>query len=352
TGHATITVTAADGCVPSAGRFRAGGISLHVINKDATAVTEVEVLSGSRIVGEKENVPPGFSGDFAVTLPAGAYTLFCPGATPERRSIVVTGERAPADDSPVTALLAQASSGYAAYVSQQVGQLVTAAERLAAAVRGTDLAAAQRAYAGARPYYERIEPVAESFSVGGDDIDADIDARAGDVPAAQWRGMHVLERGLFQARSLDGLAPVADRLVDDVRRLQRLTATQRYQPTELANGAQELLDEVVASKITGEEERYSRLDLLDMTDNVVGSQQAFAQLRPALQRIDPALTATIAQRFAALDRAIDAYRDPSALGGVVRYTALTADDKRALAAAVKSVQEPLSTVAQKVAAQS
>ena len=38
----------------------------------------------------------------------------------------------------------------------------------------------------ARPYYEKIEPVAESFTVGSDNLDADIDARAGDVPAAQW----------------------------------------------------------------------------------------------------------------------------------------------------------------------
>jgi iron uptake system component EfeO len=140
--------------------------------------------------------------------------------------------------------------------------------------------------------------------------------------------------------------------VQDTKKLQRLTATLTYQPTELANGAQELLDEVAASKITGEEERYSHIDLLDVDFNVEGAQQAFAQLQPALTRIDPVLTKTIAARFDALDKAVDAHRNGEDISGFVRYTTLSADDKRALAAAVKAVQEPLSRVAQKVASQS
>ena len=42
----------------------------------------------------------------------------------------------------------------------------------------------------AREPYERIEPVAESFG----DLDPEIDARAGDVPAASWTGFHRLEK--------------------------------------------------------------------------------------------------------------------------------------------------------------
>jgi iron uptake system component EfeO len=169
---------------------------------------------------------------------------------------------------------------------------------------------------------------------------------------ARWRGFHVIEKGLFRDRSLRGLAAVGERLVADVGRLQRLAARLSYQPAELANGAQELLDEVAASKITGEEERYSHLDLLDVANNVEGSEQAFAQLEPALRRIDATLSATIDSRFATLDRLVDRFRDARDLSGYVRYTALTVADKRALAAAVKAVQEPLSTVASKVAGQS
>jgi iron uptake system component EfeO len=249
----------------------------------------------------------------------------------------------------LSSLLEQATAGYGKYVETQVSSLLTAAERLAAALRGNGLAAAQKAYIAARPFYEKIEPVAESFVIGADSLDADIDARAGDVPATKWRGFHRIERGLFQQKKLGGLTTYGTQLVADVKRLQQLTAGLTYQPTELANGAQELLDEVAASKITGEEERYSRIDVLDIDFNVEGSAQAFAQLQPALQKIDPLLATTIDDRFTALDKLIDRYRTSANPSGFELYPQLTAADKKSIAAAVKAVQEPLSTVAGKVA---
>jgi iron uptake system component EfeO len=345
---AAVAITAAEGCVPDKRRFPAGAITFKIANKDATAVSEVELLSGERIVGEKENIPPGFRGEFAVQVPAGKYTLYCPGAATERTSLTVTGTAGTGDAS-VAALLRSATTGYAKYVDTQVAALRTAAVKLQTALRGTDLASAQRAYMAARPFYEKIEPVAESFVIGKDSIDADLDAREGDVPAAQWRGFHRIEKALFAQPTLAGMGTFGDQLVADVQRLQKLTAGLTYQPTELANGAQELLDEVASGKITGEEERYSHIDLLDFANNDEGAEQAFAQLQPALDKIDPALSATIAREFTALDALVDSYRSDADPSGFRRYTALTATDKRALAAAVKAVQEPLSKVASKVA---
>ena len=161
------------------------------------------------------------------------------------------------------------------------------------ALHGTDLAAAQTAYMKARPYYERIEPVAESFTSGTDNLDSDIDARADDVPADQWTGFHRIEKGLFADQSLAGLGTYGDGLVANVKKLQTLTTGLSYQPAELANGAVDLLDEVAKSKITGEEERYSHIDLLDFQANVEGAEQAFANLQPGMQMIDPTLTATV-----------------------------------------------------------
>src|SRR3954454_7257984 len=108
---ANVEVTAAKGCVPDKASFPAGGITFKIKNKDATAVSEVELLSGARIVGEKENVPPGFTGEFAVTVPAGKYTLYCPGASTERRPITVTGTAATAGGGNVAALLKTATKG-------------------------------------------------------------------------------------------------------------------------------------------------------------------------------------------------------------------------------------------------
>ena len=347
---ATVTITAADGCAPDKATFAAGQITFNITNKDATAISEVELVSGQRIVGEKENLPPGFSGTFSVSVDAGTYSLYCPGATKENTAITVTGTAAATDSGDTATLLAQGSKQYAAYVNTQVGYLVDTAQKLATALQGTDLAAAQDAYMKARPYYEKIEPVAESFTSGSDDLDAAIDARDGDVPAAQWGGFHRIEKGLFQDKSLAGLATYGTALVANVQKLQTLTAGLTYKPFELANGAQELLDEVAGSKITGEEERYSHIDILDFQGNDEGAEQAFADLQPGLAKIDPALSSTITDAFAALDKLVDGYRTGANPSGFQLYGALTDADKQKLAAAVKAVQEPLSKVAAKVSA--
>jgi FTR1 family protein len=344
-----VTITAASGCAPDRVEFAAGGTSFEVRNQDATAVTEVEVLSGGRIIGEKENLPPGFSGRFAIDAGPGTYTLYCPGAVPERIALTASGSARAPSDSDVTVLLKTGARNYAGYVRTQLAALLRSSQALERALRGNDLAAAQDAYAKARPYYELIEPVAESFTIGKDSLDADIDARAGDVPASQWKGFHRIEKGLFQDRKLAGLAAFGTGLVANVAKLQQLTDGLSFHATELANGAQELLDEVAASKITGEEERYSHIDLLDVAKNVEGAQQAFGHLLPAMNKIDAALAKTVGSRFAALDRLVGTYRDSTNAAGYVRYTALSPADKRNLAAAVKAVQEPLSRIASKVA---
>jgi iron uptake system component EfeO len=347
--NANVTITAADGCKADKLEFPAGALTFRIQNKDATAISEVELLSGERIVGEKENLPPGFSGTFSVQVDAGRYTMYCPGAAQDHIALTVSGHAANAGNGSVQTLLAQGAKQYAGYITAQVGYLVTTSEKLQGALRGGDLATAQAAYMKARPYYEKIEPVAESFTVGKQDLDASIDARANDVPASQWTGFHRIEKGLFEAKSFDGLASLGDGLVANVEKLQTLTTGLTYKPFELANGAQDLLDEVASSKITGEEERYSHIDLLDFQANDEGAEQAFACLQPALQKIDPALTQRIASAFTALDTLVDTYRTGTNASGFKLYTELNDTDKRQLAAAVKAVQEPLSQVASKVA---
>jgi iron uptake system component EfeO len=346
---ANVTVSAAKGCETDNASFKAGSITFAISNKDATAVSEVELLSGERIVGEKENLPPGFSGSFVVSVDAGKYTLYCPGASPERSTITVTGTAATSGNTTVSALLATGSSQYAAYVNNQMTYLVTTSEKLQTAIAAGDLTAAQKAYVEARPYYEKIEPVAESFTVGKDDLDAAIDARENDVASpSQWTGFHRIEKGLYQDKSLTGLNAYATGLVANVKKLKQLTTGLTYKPFELANGGQELLDEVSSGKITGEEERYSHIDLLDFQGNDEGAEQAFACLQPALTKIDATLTARIGTAFTQLNTLVDSYRSNDNPSGFKLYSQLTVADKKQLAAAVKAVQEPLSQVAAKV----
>ncbi len=154
--------------------------------------------------------------------------------------------------------------------------------------------------------------------------------------------------GLFQDNSLTGLAAYGDGLVANVQKLQTLTTGLKYQPAELANGAVDLLDEVSKTKITGEEERYSHIDMLDFAANVEGAEQAFASLQPGLAKIDASLATEVATNFTALDTLLDKYRSTTDASGYVLYGSITDADRTALSQALQAVAEPLSTVAGKV----
>lgn len=341
---ANVTITS-DKCVADRTTYAAGGVTFNVSNKNATGITEFELLAGERILGEKENLPPGFAGSFSLNLDPGKYEMYCPGATTPRVPLTVTGTPTSAPVTDTKALLSAGTKSYGSYVDAQIAFLVTTVQPLVAAIKSGDLNAAKAAYANARPYYERIEPVAESFQ----DLDPAIDARADDgLAPTKLTGFHRIEYGLWSVGSVAGLAPVADALAANVAKLQKLATGLSYQPAELANGAVGLLDEVSKSKVTGEEERYSHIDLLDFQANVEGSEQAFANLQPGLAKIDATLTTTISQRFDALDSLLDKYRDKTQASGFVAYTTLSKTDVTALAQSVQAVAEPLSRVASKV----
>jgi len=353
-GEIAVTVTEADGCVATPDTVPAGQVTFVITNVDALGVTEVELVSDQRIVGERENLAPGFDSTFSARLDGGTYQVFCPGASTERKPFTVTGEAA-AQSADLTALLDQATVDYGTYVDDQITFLLVPVQELADAIKAGDLAAAQAAYVKARPFYERIEPVAESFP----DLDPAIDLRVGDVEAGTtWTGFHPIEQALFEKKTTEGLSELADQLVTDIKSLQteaaKLSAATDagqeggYQAFEIANGSATLLDEVLASKITGEEEAYSRIDLLDFEANVEGSLQAFATLKPALDQIDPTLVPQIATAFDALVAELNTYRDESGLGGWTPYDQLTAEDKKALTDALLVVQEPLSAISAKI----
>jgi iron uptake system component EfeO len=340
---ANIQITS-DKCVSDRASYDAGALTFKVANANATGITEIELLDGERIIGEKENLPPGFSGSFSLKINPGDYQLYCPGAATPKVPFKVTGTAVTSAATTVQALLAEGTNDYGTYIDSQIAFLVTNVKTLATTLKGSDLAAAQAAYSKARPYYERIEPVAESFA----GLDPAIDNRADDVPVTRLTGFHRIEYGLFQQKKLTGLASFGEGLLANSRKLQTLAKGLKYQPAELANGAVELLDEISKSKITGEEERYSHIDLLDFQANVEGSEQAFANLQAGLQKIDPTLTTTITKAFGAVDTLLDKYRDTKQPSGFVLYLSLNQADKVALAQAVLAVAEPLSRVASKV----
>ena len=332
------------GCEPAAMKLGAGPTEFKVTNGGTGRVTEFEVLSGPRILGEKENLVAGLSGSFTINLKPGQYSLACPGGKTAATGVLTVGGTAAAATGAGDPLLKSATASYRSYVEGQAEELVTRVEKFVAAIKAGDVAEAKAQFASARAPYETIEPVAESF--GG--LDPEIDARVNDVEqGAEWTGFHKIEHGLWVKGSTTGLEPVADKLLADVKRLAAKTEGLTYQPEELANGANGLLDEVSASKITGEEDRYSHTDLSDFAANVEGSETAFGLLAPALRKTDPELAKTIALRFDAVNARLAELKQG---GEFPTYDTIGRAERRRLSQLVDALAEPLSKVAAKLAA--
>ena len=232
-------------------------------------------------------------------------------------------------------------------------------KNLQKAVDSGDLAAAQKAYADARPFYEKVESDVEGFVLDGFDatdnhgnLDYLIDMRESNLdPAVGWHGFHAVERDLFDGQKItDGTKKYAAELTSNVVKLVKVSKTLTYKPEDLANGAAGLLEEVQSGKISGEEELYSHIDLVDFAANVEGAQQAFAALKPGLDELDATLTKTIAQRFDNVTTLLATYRDAKELGGYRRYTdELKASDANKLSQTVQALQDALANLAEKVA---
>src|ERR1044071_6383219 len=277
------------GCEPHDAKAPAGPINFEVENAGTSKVTEMEIMDGETILGEKENLSDGISGSFALTLEKGEYVIYCPGGDDERGTLTVTGELKAENSPAVEAAVEQ----YRQYIEQNTDELVAETKPFVAAVVAGDVAKARALYPAARIPYERIEPVAESF--GG--LDPRIDARENDVPAKEWSGFHVIEKALWEEDTAKGMAPVARQLLADVEELEEKVATVNLQAVQIANGANELLGEVAASKITGEEERSSHIALVDFKANVEGAEVAFEAVEPLLSKDDPKLANEIEASF-------------------------------------------------------
>ncbi len=316
------------------------GRTVFKIENTGSQVTEVYVYGqGDAIVTEKENIGPGLSYELTADIPAGDHVVACkPGQTGDGIRTPVTVAAAGA--APVADPQAeQAVAAYRAYVQEQADELVPLVEEFAAAVQAGDVTEAKDLYAPSRVPWEAVEPVAEAFG----DLDPEMDLREADLePDQEWTGWHRIEKALWESGTTKGVAPVADKLVEDVRDLQGRVATADITAVSIANGAKELLDEVATGKVTGEEEAFSHTDLVDFAANVQGAEKAFEVLRPIVQANDPALVTTLEAAFGEVDAALAQYERGD---GYVSYDTVGPAERRELAQVVDALGEPLSQLA-------
>ena len=340
---AEITVTASDTDCKLSATTAATGPSTFVITNNGTKVTEFYVYGeGERVMGEVENVSPGLQRKLIVSLnEPGTYQTACkPGMVGDgiRGDFTVTGQAVKVD---TEGKYKEAADSYKEYVETQTEALIPATEAFTAAIKKGDVATAKSLYPTTRTYYERIEPVAESFP---DNLDPRIDLREADLePGQKWTGFHRLEKDLW----VSGLQPdtnaVADQLLADIKELSDKVNSPEFtiDPTQIAGGAQGLLDEVAISKITGEEDIFSHTDLWDFQANVEGSQTAVSSVRPIVDERNTELGKAVDQRFAEVEALLAKFRNGD---GFVLYDTVTEPQRQELSRAIDALSKEVSQV--------
>jgi iron uptake system component EfeO len=235
--------------------------------------------------------------------------------------------------------LAGPISDYKIWVQGEVDALVKDTKAFTDAVRAGDIEKAKALYAPARVHYEKIEPIAELFS----DLDKSIDSRADDYAQKEadptFGGFHRIEYGLYAKSTTAGLAPYADKLDADVLELKNRTKDLAVPPKKVVGGAADLIEEVSKTKISGEEDRYSHIDLWDFAANVEGAKKIFDLLQPQIVKANPKLAERITANFAKVNTVLAKYA--AAGGGYESYEKLSKKDRVQLRGPVTALAEDL-----------
>jgi iron uptake system component EfeO len=228
---------------------------------------------------------------------------------------------------------------YKIYVAENMQKLVADTRAFTAAVKANDVAKSKQLFATTRMHYERIEPVAELFS----DLDKSIDARADDHEKAEkdpgFTGFHRIEYALFAQNTTKGMAPVADKLLADVTELQKRIQGLTFPPEKVVGGAAALMEEVAATKISGEEDRYSHTDLYDFQANFEGAKKIVDLLRPLVAKDNKAFVEKTDANFDTVFKTLAKYKTAE---GYATYAKLTERDRKVLAGRVNTLAEDLS----------
>lgn len=328
-------------CEPNALTVPAGRASFRIVNHSDRAV-EWEILDGVLVVEERENIAPGLSQVINANLVPGDYAITCGLLSNPRGTLHVTptaASDAAAKAKPSMVAFVGPLSEFRVYLSSQSTALIKAVTALEQAIEAGDLSQAQALYVPARTAYQRIAPAAQRLA----ELDNTINARADYFEKREqdpgFSGFHRLEYALFQQRTLDGLTPVAQRLLTDVTTLKQQLLAQSLPPEQLVSIVVRNLNnlgEVRAS--SGEEERYSRTDLNGFAGNLFAARKVVDLLRPLLTKSAAELLPTLDNAIASLDAELDGFKVEK---GYASYDSVSAEQRKQIADKAKALADAL-----------
>jgi len=181
---------------------------------------------------------------------------------------------------------------YRTYLEDHATVLRHATARLEEATEKGELNWATPWYGIARVHFSSIEAAA----MGDQPLYTRLESGAGGLGEHPLR-FHLIEKALFRDRSTAHLNEATRLLRRDVAGLDRYLRTVSLQPLALLGRARRLMQVVATTKMNGQWERFSPLDMVDVSADVEGIESAVSVAYPCLgkrweHRIDA--------RFAAL----------------------------------------------------
>lgn len=328
-------------CEPNALTVPAGFNSFRIVNASERAV-EWEILDGVLVVEERENIAPGLSQVINATLAPGDYAITCGLLSNPRGTLHVTptaASEASANARPSMVAFIGPLSEFRVYLSSQSTTLIRAVDALSQAIAAGDLQQAQALYTPAREAYQRLAPAAQRLA----ELDSAINARADYFEKREqdpgFTGFHRLEYGLFDQRSTQGLAPIALQLQANAVQLKQQLLAQSLPPEQLVSMVARTLHNLADTRAnSGEEERYSHIDLNGFAANLQASRKVVDLLRPLLAKKNADLLHTLDSASASLEAELNDLKTPL---GYRTYDTVSAPQRQKISNQAKAVADAL-----------
>ena len=342
-GEITVNISA-HSCEPNALSVPAGRSSFRIVNRSQRAV-EWEILDGVLVLEERENIAPGLSQVINANLLPGDYSITCGLLSNPRGTLHVTpteASDAAAKARPSLVAFVGPLSEFRVYLNGQSNALIKAVSALQQAIDAGDLDQAQALYLPARVAYQRLAPAAQRLSELDNAINARADYFEQREQDPQFVGFHRIEYGLFQQRSTTGLEGIAARLLADVSQLKQQLLAQSLPPEQLVSSVVRNLRSLADGRaISGEEERYSHLDLDGFAANLEVSRKVFELLRPLLSKGNAPLLEQIDHSTTTFDGELTGLRQND---GYRRYDSVAPDTRKRIADEARTLADALDAI--------
>ncbi|MCS7063638.1 MAG: EfeM/EfeO family lipoprotein [Methylacidiphilales bacterium] len=182
------------------------------------------------------------------------------------------------------------------YFKRRALDQIELVKKMGEAIQSGDISRAKESYIIARPPYEEIEVLANSFP----ETDAEIDARAyafenGPTDEA-FIGFHKIEYFLFAEENLKEAERYVPRLLESCKMLVKvLDERSRFSSKRTFDGIISVANEVAAKKISSEEETFSDQTLLIFKHNWIGIHSQYKPFHPLVRDKDKAVADEVIQ---------------------------------------------------------